>query len=245
MIATTMLLLTYAHVATRLRKRFVLMLGLPFLCIDFIFFSANLIKVPAGGWLPLLLCLLITTWRMGRNELLVQRNVERMPEDLFMSSIGIHPPVRVSGVAVYLSAATRGMPRALLHNLKHNKVLHEHVILVTVRTTRTPTVAPSERASALTLEHGLRRVMIDYGFMEQPCLPQDLPLALGDELRLDAMNTTYFLGHETVRVNAEAPFLKRLRRHFFAAMLRDETSAADYFGLPPKQVVEIGAQVVL
>ena len=113
------------------------------------------------------------------------------------------------------------------------------------RSQRTPTVRVSERATLHKLDHGIMRVMIEYGFMEQPDLPVDLALALSAEIRLDSLNTTFFLGHETVRVAAAARWWQRLRRHLFATMLRDEASAADYFGLPPNQVVEIGAQVVL
>jgi KUP system potassium uptake protein len=143
---------------------------------------------------------------------------------------------------VFLAAQLHGIPRSLLHNLKHNKVLHEQVILVTVRTLQTPTATPSDRIQQADIGLGIVRVKLNYGFTEKPDLPRDLIPVFTNLTSDDGFSTTYFLSHETVRVALGRYWWQRVRRRLFAIMIRDESSAAVYFGLPPNQVIEIGAQ---
>ena len=247
MLATTLFLYFVARHVWGWRRVSALMLAFPFLCIDFTFFTSNLMKIPAGGWLPVLFAIaiytLMATWKQGRdalNELLREENLDL---DLFVSSLAIEAPVRVPGTAVFLTGQKEGVPRALLHNMKHNRVLHQQVILLTVETVRIPYVNNAERVSYVPVGEGIGRMLISYGFLERPNLPREMRRFNSPVFTYDEMETTFFLGRETIIVTRKRQRLARWRRLLFAYMLRNAASAARYFHLPPNRVIEIGAQV--
>jgi KUP system potassium uptake protein len=217
-----------------------------FLSIDLAFFGANLLKVAHGGWLPLVIgtfiFTLMTTWKRGR-EILAERLTERViPLDQFIASINGNPPVRVPGTAVFMSAQPRGTPPALAHNLRHNKVLHERVVVLTVRTEPTPHV-PLERQVALNaLGTGVFNVVVIYGFMQDPDVPDALRLARAAGLEIDDEDITYFLGRETIIVTRH-PGMAMWRERLFVLMARNAVRATAFFRLPPERVVELGVQV--
>ena len=225
------------------------LLAAPFLCIDTTFFSSNLLKIPAGGWMPVLVAVVIytlmDTWKRGRELLGAKLSADNFGIDLFLTSISSGGPVRVEGTAVFLTANTMGVPRALLHNLKHNKVLHQTVLLLTVETLRIPYVSPIERVEMEALGQGLYRVNIIYGFLERPDVPAVLEQLQSQDFQFEPMDTTYFLGRETILVGRGQSKLARWRRALFAIMSRNAMSAANFFRLPPNRVVEVGYQVEL
>lgn len=249
MLATSILLYFVARHVWMLRRPVALLLVVPFLCIDSLFFSANLMKIPAGGWMPavvaLLIYLLMTTWKQGRDTLNAVMSEENLDLELFTMSLSMEAPLRVPGTAVFLTGQKEGVPRALLHNMKHNRVLHQQVILLTVESARIPYVAEADRATFEPAGEGIFRMFLRYGFLERPNLPLDLA-AVGHrhpELSVDEMETTFFLGRETLLVTRTGVGLSRWRRLLFAFLLRNAASAARYFRLPPNRVVEIGAQI--
>ena len=217
-----------------------------FLSIDLAFLGANLLKIAHGGWLPLVIgtfiFTLMTTWKRGR-EILGERLTERViPLDHFIASINGHPPVRVPGTAVFMSGQPRGAPPALTHNLRHNKVLHERVVILTVRTEPTPHV-PLERQVALNaLGTGVFNVVVIYGFMQDPDVPDALRLARAAGLEIDDEDITYFLGRETIIVTSR-PGMAMWREQLFVLMARNSVRATAFFRLPPERVVELGVQV--
>jgi KUP system potassium uptake protein len=219
-----------------------------FLVIDLAFLGANVLKIPHGGWVPLVIggavFTLLTTWKKGR-LLLAERMQERtLPRDLFLESLMQHPPHRVPGTAVFMYGTATGTPPALLHNLKHNRVLHERVVFLSVRTEEVPVVDAAERSSAQEIGHGLWQVTLRYGFMEDVDIPAAL-LALGrPELAFKPMETTYFLGRETL-IATRRKGMALWREHLFAVMSRNARPATTFFRLPPNRVVELGAQVEL
>jgi KUP system potassium uptake protein len=175
-----------------------------FLAIDLAFWGANLVKIPHGGWFPLVVgaavFTLLTTWKKGRLILNERMQERTLPRELFLESLMRHPPHRVPGTSVFMYGSSAGTPPALLHNLKHNRVLHERVVFLTIRTEEVPQVAPEERARVTELGHGLWEVVLRYGFMEDADVPAAL-LALGyPGLPFGPMETTYFLGRETLLV---------------------------------------------
>lgn len=219
-----------------------------FLVVDLAFLGANLLKIHHGGWVPLTLGVLVytafTTWKKGRH-LLTQRLTEgEFPQDLFLNEMKTHPPVRVPGTAIFMSRNPSGIPNTLLHNLKHNKIVHERVVFLTVRTQEIPSVPEEERASFEVLGHGFFRIVINYGFMEDPNIPAALARLTVPGLSLKPMETTFFLGRETL-IASRRPGMALWREELFARMSRNERTATSFFRLPPNRVVELGEQIEL
>jgi KUP system potassium uptake protein len=217
-----------------------------FLIIDLAFFGANIIKIPHGGWFPLVvgafIFLFMTTWKKGRRILAERLLSGAHPIEEFLRDIAKNPPVRVPGTAVFMNGTATGTPPALMHNLEHNKVLHERVVLLTVKTRQAPYVEAQERVKVEALGHDFYRMIINYGFMEDPDIPKVLE-ELGPPVpTFDRMSTTYFLGRETVMASKH-PGMMIWREKLFALMSRNASSATAYFCLPPNRVVELGSQV--
>ncbi|MBA4029701.1 MAG: potassium transporter Kup [Planctomyces sp.] len=218
-----------------------------FLLIDLAFFGANVTKIPDGGWLPIVVAIVIftimTTWKRGR-QILAARLFERAyPIDSFLKDISLRAPVRVPGTAVFMSGSGQGTPPALMQNIEHNKVLHEQVVLLTVKTEQTPHVDDAERVSIETLAPGIFRVMLTYGFMEDPDIPRAMMLIRDGGFTFDPGRTTYFLGRESLLASAKRGGMAAWRERLFATMSHNATSATRYFCLPPDRVIELGSQL--
>lgn len=238
-------------VARRVWKWHALTAGLlvgGFLCMDLAFFGANVIKIPQGGWFPLIVALvvftLMATWKEGRQLLARRLRNRSQPLESFLHSITETPPLRVPGTAVFMYGHLSGTPPALLLNMRHNKVLHERVVLLTIVTEEIPYVTPHERMQLARLGEGFYRVTVHYGFMEDPNVPQALDLTKSCGLELQAEDTTYFLGRETLFAS-DRPGMAIWREKLFALMSRNARSPTDFFRLPPERVVELGTQVEL
>ena len=218
-----------------------------FLIIDLAFLGANAIKIPDGGWFPIVIAIVIftvmTTWKRGRRMLATRMLANAHPIEEFMRDVAAHPPVRVPGTAIFMSGNAEGTPTALLHNLEHNKVLHEQVVLMTVKTKQKPHVEDSGRVEVEPLANNFYRMTINYGFMEDPDIPKALALVDVPGLDLDPMRTTFFLGRENLIASRAMEGMALWREQLFAAMSRNATSATAYFCLPPNRVVEMGSQV--
>ncbi|MBF5045945.1 potassium transporter Kup [Aggregicoccus sp. 17bor-14] len=219
-----------------------------FLAVDLGFFGANVVKVADGGWLPLslgvVLFTLMTTWKRGRE--LLQKKLRGMSlsiQDL-LESFGDHPPIRVPGTAIFMTGNPDIAPSALLHNLKHNKVLHEQTVLLTIATEDVPHVLPTERVSVESLPLGLKRVTARYGFMEDPSIPDILKRCREAGLPFNVMGTSFFLGRETL-IATKKPGMALWREAVFVWMSRNARSATAFFRIPPNRVVEMGTQVEL
>ncbi|MFZ1538418.1 MAG: potassium transporter Kup [Chromatiaceae bacterium] len=216
------------------------------LLIDLAYFSANAIKLLQGGWFPILVALAsfstLTTWRLGRQLLLREMGNLTMPLDQFITSIGMSPITRVSRTAVYLTSRSEGVPSALLHNLKHNEVLHERNVLVTVQTAEVPYVAAHDRIKVVDLEQNFYRVFVSYGFMEQPNVPKALEMCAAQGLVFNLHHTSFFLSREVVMPKLRRPMML-WRTMYFIWMLRNAQSATEFFRIPSNLVVELGTQV--
>jgi KUP system potassium uptake protein len=251
-ITTTMLITTILfYVVARRRWRWPATAALPiaafFIMIDLAFFGANMLKVAHGGWFPLLvsatILFLMLTWRKGRRILRSRLGEICVPLDAFLSELKSQNIRRVPGTAVFMSGNRSGTPLALLHNLKHNKVLHEQVVLLTVRTEEVPYLAnPKDRVTLENLHEGFWRAQIHFGFMEKPNLPAVLDRIKQPGLRFDPMRTTYFIGRETILATRKLG-LSSWRGSIFAWMTRNAGDVTSYFCLPPNGVVELGARV--
>jgi len=221
-----------------------------FLVVDLAFWGANLTKIPDGGWFPLvvagLVFLLMTTWKTGRRVLAGRMKAREIPLAAFLDGIRAHPPTRVRGTAVFMFRDADGTPRALLHNLKHNKVLHENVVFLSVATEPTPHVPPGERVTFRCRGDGFYSVVLHFGFMEDVDVPAVLSGLDGKEqLHLKPMETTYFLGRETLVPSDNGSGMLIWRERLFAFMSHNARSPAAFFRLPPNQVVELGARIEL
>ena len=219
-----------------------------FLIIDLAFFGANALKIAHGGWLPLviggLLFALMTTWKTGRQLVATRLTARAIPIDEFLTRVEATPPARVPGTAVFMTAQPRGTPPALAHNLRYNKVLHDHVVTLMVTTQPVPHVAEDDRVTVRALGHGVFDVVARYGFMEDPNVPDALAFAKTRGLELDEEDVTYFLGRETLIVT-DAPGMAMWRERLFVFMARNAVRATTFFRLPPERVVELGVQVEL
>ena len=216
-----------------------------FLLVDLAYFSANLTKVPDGGWFPLLIGFiaftLLTTWAKGRELMLKRLNEVAMPVQVFVKSAA-NSAERVPGTAVFMTTARDGVPHALLHNLKHNKVLHERVILLTVRIEDVPYVGQAYRTQVKEFGQGFYRMVVHYGFMQEPDVPAALSNVQGIGAPLRMMDTSFFLARQTL-IASSRPGMWIWREKLFAWMLRNAESAMEFFKLPSNRVVELGSQV--
>jgi len=224
----------------------VLSLTIPVLIIDLAFFGANIVKVEEGGWFPLAIGAIIftamTTWARGR-QILAERLKETTlsTDDLLRDLAGGRIP-RVPGTAIFLSRQADGVPTTLLHNLKHNKVVHQRVILLSVSVEEAPHLADEERFEYRELGEGVSRLVLRFGFMEDPDLPEHLDRLSKRIGSFNAMTTSYFLGRETL-IPTKRPGMALWREKLFASMMRNSSSAAQYFSLPTNQIIELGAQI--
>jgi KUP system potassium uptake protein len=218
-----------------------------FLIVDLTFFAANAFKIPQGGWFPLLVgavvFILMATWRRGRQIILERTSEDNLPISQFITGLNPSALPRVKGTAVYLAAHRGTVPYALTDNLRHNKVLHERVVLLTVVTERVPHVLEVERVGVEDLGKQISRVTVRFGFAEHPALPPVLATH-AKELAIELEDTSFFLGRETP-VPTTRPDLALWREKLFIFMTRNAVSASDYFQIPPKRVVELGTQVEL
>lgn len=249
MLTTTMMAYVVARERWGVRRAVALPVAGLFLGVELAFFSANAVKIPEGGWFPLALALalftLMTTWKRGREILAGKLRAASMNlEDLLESFQGEHAPVRVPGTAVFMTGNPEGSPPALLHNLKHNKVLHEQVVLLTILSEDVPHVTVEERVEVEPLELGFVRVIARYGFMENPSIPDILKKCREKGLQFQLMSTSFFLGRETL-IPSKKPGMAMWREALFSWMSRNARSATAFFRIPPNRVVELGTQVEL
>ena len=217
-----------------------------FLVIDLAFFGANALKVLQGGWVTLVVALaiftLMTTWKTGRRLLAERLAARAIPLEEFMATVAAVQPARVPGTAVFMTAQPTGTPPALAHNMRYNKVLHEHVVVLTVATAQVPHVPANERVSVQPLGYDMFNVRVQDGFMEDPNVPEALLQARDLGLAIDLDDLTYFLGRETIIVTRRRG-MAIWREKLFVLMARNAVRATAFFRLPPERVVELGVQV--
>jgi KUP system potassium uptake protein len=219
-----------------------------FLTIDLAFFSATLLKIADGGWFPLTIGAVVfavmSTWRRGREHLFARLRASSVPLDDFLKSLFLDPPHRVPGTAVFMTATPEAVPHALLHNLNHNKVLHERVVFLTVEILDEPWVPQRERTVCQKLPDGVWRVRIRYGFLDQPDVTRALKLCAGAGLAIDMMETSFFLSREKiVPVTGGFGSMATWRDRLFAALSRNAASITDFFNIPSNRVIELGTRV--
>ena len=223
----------------------VLMFATPFVIIDLAFFGANIVKIGDGGWFPLLVAVTVftvmTTWFTGRRILSSRLAESAIGTDMFLGELAGNRIHRVRGTAIFMTRQQEGIPTALLHNIKHNKIVHEKVVLLSVNVEEIPHLDDDERVEWVELGHGVYRLVIRFGFMEDPDIPELLAKIEGP-VSFNPMTTSYFLGRETL-IPTEHPGMAIWREHLFASMNRNASSASQFFNLPPNQVIELGAQV--
>ncbi len=225
-----------------------LAIALPLGLVDFAFLASTSLKIPDGGWVPLLIggviFALLTTWKRGRAILFQRLEEDAMPLEVFVPSIEAAPPHRVPGTAVFLTSTLDRVPHALLHNLKHNKVLHERVVLLTIVTRDYPHVAEDERLEIAPLGKDFFKVQAFYGFKDAPDVPELLELAGQRGFAFDMMDTSFFLSRETL-IATRTPGMALWRERLFTSMSKNAVKASDFFGVPTNRVVELGTQVEL
>jgi len=250
-VALTMLITgTLLPIVGRMRWRWpvpvVVAFVLVFITIDLSYVAGNAFKILQGGWLPLVIAALIftfmTTWKTGRRLVAERLTARAFPLEEFAAAVAAHPPTRVVGTAVFMTAQPTGTPAALAHNLRYNKVLHEHVVVLTVSTVPVPYVQPEERVNVTPLGHGLFNARVQYGFMEDPDIPEALMQLRDAGVPIDPDDVTFFLGRETIVVT-DRPGMAKWRENLFVLMARNAVRATAFFKLPPERVVELGVQV--
>ncbi|MCC2955000.1 potassium transporter Kup [Massilia sp. IC2-477] len=246
MMATT--ILTFFVTRYRWRLPLAVCLGATgfFLVIDVMLFSSTTLKLFHGGWFPLLLgtvlLTLMLTWKRGRE--LVFENLEKhaIPLEAFMESLFVAPPARVPGTALFLRGESDGVPHALLHNLSHNKVLHERVVFLTVHMREVPWVPSEEQVEVVELGHNCFQLNVQYGFKDEPDIPGILRQCGGLGLNFEMMETSFFIARQTV-ISAPGGGMAPWREHLYVMMSRNARAAADYYQIPPNRVIELGTQV--
>ena len=246
MLITTLLSAAVVLLAWKTPRWVAVPLLLSFLLVDSLYFAANAPKIFQGGAFPVIagiaLFILMTTWKRGRKIIVERLDESALPLPLFISSIAAQPPHRVQGTAVFLTARAGAVPHALLHNLLHNQVLHERVVLLTVVSQDRPRVPVSERFEVQAFGDGFYRVNLNFGFTEEPDVPAALQLCHVPALDFSPMGTTYFLSRETV-IPTKRIGMARWREGLFAFLLKNANSNLKYFNLPLNRVIELGTQV--
>ena len=249
MVITTILALVVAHRRWNWSLPVCLTVGALFLTVDLALFFANAVKIPHGGWVPLVIAAvtlgLMSTWRRGRAVLARRLAEDSLPLDSFIKRHAKSGEIqRVKGTAVFMTSSADTVPIALLHNLKHNQVMHERVVFLTVLVEDVPRVPAKDRVLVEGLAEGFYRLTVRYGFSQEPNIPKALRLCKAFGLEFDVMSTSFFLGRETLipRIN---PQMAQWREKLFVVMSRTAVSATDFFKIPPNRVVELGTQVQL
>ncbi|SFZ76988.1 potassium transporter Kup [Chitinimonas taiwanensis] len=220
-----------------------------FITIDLALLAANIPKIPEGGWFPVvvgvIMLIMMFTWKRGRRQLFHRIHDGELPLEMFVQSIEASPPHRVDGTAIFMTGSADTTPHALLHNLKHNKVLHEQVVFLTIQSTDIPRVAEKQRLKVTRLSESFWQIIATYGFTEDPSVPEILALAERDHgLVCDEMTTSFFLSRETIICDKQSE-LPWLQLRLFAWMQRNASRPTDFYKIPPNRVVEMGTQVDL
>ncbi|HET7910907.1 MAG TPA: KUP/HAK/KT family potassium transporter, partial [Pseudolabrys sp.] len=225
-----------------------LLLISPFVVVDVVFFSANFLKLFEGAWAPILfgatMVLLILTWRRGTGILISKTRRTEVPLDTLFRNLEKKPPHIVPGTAVFLTSDPEFAPTALLHNLKHNKVLHEHNVVLTIITADTPRVSEEERVQIKPLSQHFARVSLKFGYMEQPNVPKALAIARKHGWQFDIMSTSFFLSRRALKPSAKSG-MPSWQDHLFIGLARSASDATDFFQIPTGRVVEVGTQVTV
>ncbi|HEX6981519.1 MAG TPA: potassium transporter Kup [Balneolaceae bacterium] len=253
MLITTLMFAVLTYKLWKWSLALVIPFAVFFLIIDLAFFGANLHKIPDGGWFPLVVAGLIfglmTTWKKGRAILAKRIKAHELPFETFLDNVAKHSEVkehdvkRVKGTAVYMSSNPKATPPALLHNIKHNRVIHEDVVILSVKTiNEQPYVSDEERLQVESLGNGFYRIILHYGFKQSINIPQALELANEPGLKLKPMETSYFLGSERVLPTSKGE-MPAWRDRLFGIMSHNQQKATAFFGLPANRVVELGAQI--
>jgi KUP system potassium uptake protein len=226
----------------------VAVLVVPLVVVDFTFFSANLLKFMEGGWAPLLfgatMVLLILTWRRGTGILMQKTRRSEVPLGTLLPSLEKNLPHMVPGTAVFLTSQPEFAPTALLHNLKHNKVLHEHNVILTIITTDTPRVTDDERVKITPLSQHFSQVVLKFGYMESPNVPKALAIARKHGWLFDIMSTSFFLSRRALKPAAHSG-MPRWQDRLFIGLAKSASDATDFFQIPTGRVVEVGTQVTV
>jgi KUP system potassium uptake protein len=246
MVITTVLLFVVMRERWNWKLPYALAITVVFLAVDLVFFAANIVKVPAGGWFPLvvggLVFTVMTTWKRGRSILSARIRRGELPIERFIGSIVEHPQQRVPGTAVYLFPDAGATPPALLANLRHNEVIHDRIVIVSVQTAGMPRVPKARRAIVHGLGEGFYSLVLRFGFFERPDVPEALDEIVDADFGFDPTDAIYVIGRETV-ISTERPGMARWREHLFAFLHRNAANAAQYFELPVERVIEVGSQV--
>ncbi len=247
MLATT--ILTFFVIRFRWHLPLLLSVGATvfFITMDIALVSASSLKLLHGGWFPLLLgsvmLTVMLTWKRGRELVFENLQEHAIPLDDFLQSLFVAPPVRVPGTAIFLRSESDGVPHALLHNLSHNKVLHDRVVFLTVHIREEPYVPPSEQATITPLGHNCFQLNVCYGFKDEPNIPHVLAaLAEAHDMEFNMLETSFFIARQTV-ISVPGRGMARWREHLYIAMSRNARAAADYYQIPPNRVIELGTQV--
>ena len=217
-----------------------------FLAIDLSFLVANVVKIEHGGWVPIAMAIgvytLMSTWKRGRVQLQEIQEAGQLPLATFLTSIEKKPPLRVRGTAIFMTSSPDGVPVVMLHHLKHNKMLHETVVLLSVQTRGIPEVSADHMLTLEALGQGFHRMVATYGFMQSPNIPELLERAAAAGVPVPKMDTSYYLGRERLVLTGKAR-MSRWRKSLFALMSRNARSATEFFQIPPNRVIELGAQI--
>jgi KUP system potassium uptake protein len=217
-----------------------------FFVVDVTFWGSNLLKLPDGGWFPVLIgaamFTLMMTWKQGRGLLNEKLKADSIDLKSFLEAVFVSPPTRVPGTAVFLTAEPGTVPNAMLHNLKHNKVLHEHNLFVTVQSHEVPWIGINKRVEIESLGHSCWQVILHYGFKNDPDVPRAIEAIRNHGCAIDRMTTSYFLSRDTV-IPSIGGGMAPWREKLFAQMHHNASAAADFLNLPNNSVVELGSKI--
>jgi KUP system potassium uptake protein len=248
MLVTTILAYIVARRLWKWKLGLVLLLVAPLITLDAIFLIANGLKIASGGWLPLLIGIalftIMFTWMRGSRILTDKSRRDSIPLSDLIEMLRARPPHRVPGTAIFLTSDPDVAPVALMHNLKHNKVLHERNVILTVRIAETPRVPETARVQISRVNDDFKKVVLHYGFMDRPNIPKALGLIRKQGLKFDIMSTSFFLGRRTV-VPAAHSGMPLWQDKLYIFLLRNAANPTDFFRIPPGRVVELGAQVTV
>ncbi|MFA6292880.1 MAG: potassium transporter Kup [Victivallales bacterium] len=248
MLITTVLAIVIAKKLWPAKSCILIPVAFCFLAIDSAFFLSCCLKLKVGGWLPVMIAVFIyfmmSTWRHYRALLAERISANSLPVELFIKDIDSHKPFRARGTAIYLTGNPSGIPRTLLHNFKHNQVVHEQVILMTVKTEAVPFVQDEKRTEIEELGSGLYRITVVYGFSEDPNIPEVLKKMNNRGIQIDMNRTTYILGRESLIVKPDS-LLRKWRKKLFSFLSKNSFDASRFYHLPPGRVIEYGLQVEL